>query len=76
MSAPQNSPQSPVPPVQRNKKIDALIAILASIIVGFVAGILHRVMEDVSYYEALKTGGGTTVGLLIVIFVILTYIWS
>jgi hypothetical protein len=76
MSAPQNSPQSLVPPVQRNKKIDALIAILAAIIVGFVAGILHRIMEGVSYYEALKTGGGTTIGLLIVIFVILTYIWS
>lgn len=76
MSAPQNSPQPPVPPAQRNKKIDAVIAILVAIIVGFIAGALRRIMDDASYYEALQTVGGTTVGLLIVIFVILTYIWS
>ncbi|WP_157876364.1 hypothetical protein [Streptomyces sp. Root264] len=53
-----------------------MIAVLASIIIGILAGILHRTMEGVSYYEAMKTAGGTTLGLLIVIFVIMTYIWS
>ncbi|MFE0316581.1 hypothetical protein [Streptomyces albogriseolus] len=76
MSAPQNSPQPPVPPTSRNKKIDALIAILVSIIGGFIAGILHRTMEKGSFSDALDTGGGATIGLLIVIFVILSYVWS
>ena len=63
MSAPQNTPQLPVPPQQspRNKKTDSLIAVLVSIIIGVFAGILHRTMEGVSYYEAMKTAGGTTV---------------
>ncbi|WP_328844704.1 hypothetical protein [Streptomyces sp. NBC_00258] len=77
MTATQNSPQLPgAPQPPRNKKTDAVIAILAAIIVGGFAGVLHRAMEGVSYYEAMKTAGGTTLGLLIVIFVILTYIWS
>ncbi|WP_328550291.1 hypothetical protein [Streptomyces sp. NBC_00366] len=76
MSAPQNTPQFPVPHQSpRNKKTDSLIAVLVAIIIGIFAGILHRTMEDVSYYEAMKTAGGTAVGLAVLFFMILGYIW-
>ncbi|MFC8200295.1 hypothetical protein ACFUTV_33625 [Streptomyces sp. NPDC057298] len=61
--------------MQWNKWWVASIAILVAVIGGGIAGVLHRIMEEVSYYEAMKTAGGTTIGLLIVFFVILTFIW-
>ncbi|MEJ8632080.1 hypothetical protein [Streptomyces sp. MS2.AVA.5] len=77
MTAIENRPRpTEGTPQPRNKKTEAIIAILSAIIGGGIAGVLHRVIEEVSYYESLKTAGGTTGGLLIVIFVVLTYIWS
>ncbi|WP_435217967.1 hypothetical protein [Streptomyces sp. bgisy034] len=78
MTATQNGPQlsgsGDEPP--RNKKHDAQIAILSAIIGGGSAGILRRTMEGVSYYEAMATAGGAFIALVIMIFVVLTYIRS
>ncbi|MEU6917979.1 hypothetical protein [Streptomyces olindensis] len=71
---PQLSGSGDKPP--RNKLHDARVAVLLAIIGGGAAGIAHRVMEEASYYEAMATAGGVTLGLLVVIFVVMTYIWS
>ncbi|MEU3137541.1 hypothetical protein ABZ691_32845 [Streptomyces sp. NPDC006854] len=78
MTATQNGPQlsgsGDEPP--RDKKHDAQLAILIAIIFGGFAGILRRTMEAVSYYEAMATAGGVFIALVIMIFVVLTYIRS
>jgi hypothetical protein len=78
MTATQNGPQlsGPGDEPPKNKKHDALVAILLAIIGGGFAGVLRRTMEGVSYYEAMATAGGAFVALVIMIFVILTYIRS
>ncbi|MFF9410024.1 hypothetical protein ACF1B0_31530 [Streptomyces anandii] len=76
MTATQNGPQlsgsGDEPP--RNEKHEGQITILISIIIGCFAGILHRTMEGVSYFEAMKTGGLTAIGVGGFIFVYLTYV--
>ncbi|MFF9360603.1 hypothetical protein [Streptomyces griseoluteus] len=78
MTATQNGPHlsEPFDEPPRNKKHEAQITVLISIILGCFAGILHRTMEGVSYFEAMKTGGLTAIGVGGFIFVYLTYIRS
>ncbi|MFC8248002.1 hypothetical protein [Streptomyces chartreusis] len=49
------------------------MVVLVSIIGGGGAGILHRVMEEVSYFEALKTGCVSAVTFGTFLFVYLTF---
>ncbi|MFF9808624.1 hypothetical protein ACF1G5_26520 [Streptomyces coeruleorubidus] len=74
MSASPNNPQNPRTP--RARWVEAVFAVMFSTIVGFCAGITHRVAMDVRLYEALETGVVAGCGTIAIAFVILTYVWN
>ncbi|MFI2734037.1 hypothetical protein [Streptomyces sp. NPDC018711] len=60
----------------RDRKNDSVIAVMLSIIIGFIAGTAQSVLTNVPIYTALETGCKAGGGTAVIIFGILMYVWS